>query len=64
MTTEQAPGIPELMPDEWPRSDPSGLDVERLARALRVALDIYGWDLDGMAITIADEYARLSRLSR
>ena len=40
---------------------PQALDAPRLARALRVALDIYGWDLDGMAVTIADEYARLSK---
>lgn len=37
-----------------------GLDVERLARAMRVSLDIYGWPLDAMAADIAAEYARLT----
>jgi hypothetical protein len=34
----------------------SGIDVERLARALSVSLDIYGWDLDSMARDIAAAY--------
>jgi hypothetical protein len=36
-----------------------GLDVELLSKSMRVSLDIYGWDLDVMAVEIAAEYARL-----
>lgn len=43
-----------------PQSEPEGLDVERLERAMRVSLDMYGWDLDVMAQEIAAEYARLT----
>lgn len=45
-----------------PRPNPA-LDVERLARAMRVSLDIYGWPLDEMAADIAAEYARLAEPS-
>ena len=38
------------------------LDVERLARAMAVSLDIYGWDLDIMARDIAAEYASLASI--
>ena len=47
--------LTELAPQERP-----SIDVERLARAMRVSLDIYGWDLDAMAGDIAAEYLRLS----
>lgn len=36
------------------------LDPQRLSKAMRVSLDIYGWDLDAMAQAIATEYARLA----
>jgi hypothetical protein len=40
------------------------LDAGRLARAMRVSLDIYGWDLDQMAAEIAAEYTRLGQQER
>lgn len=40
------------------------VNVDRLAKAMRVSLDIYGWDLDAMAAEIATEYDRLGGNTR
>ena len=43
-----------------PATPRTEVDAARLAKAMRVSLDIYGWDLDEMAGEIAAEYARLT----